>query len=82
MGTIREQSDGVMPLYTAGFSDLGPSDLVVVECVCGNTERLSAGMLATAGADADDKIADLAPRLRGRECDGRGKVVVSIRWAG
>ena len=79
MGTIKERSGSVMPLYAAGFSDLGPGDLVVVECVCGNAERLSAGMLATAGADADDKIADLAPRLRCQECDNRGKVGMSIR---
>jgi len=28
----------------------------------------------------DEKILDLAPRLRCRECDERGKVVVSVRW--
>jgi hypothetical protein len=72
----------VVPLYAARIADLGPGDLLVVECVCGHAERLTARMLATGGAGAEDKIADLAPRLRCRECDDRGKVVMSIRWAG
>jgi hypothetical protein len=72
----------VVPLYAARITDFGLCDLLVVECVCGHTERLTAQMLTTAGAGAEDKIADLAPRLRCRECDERGKVVVSIRWAG
>ena len=28
----------------------------------------------------DERMVDLAPRLRCRECDARGKAVVSIRW--
>jgi hypothetical protein len=37
------------PLYDARISDLGPGDLVAVECACGHTETLTAAMLATAG---------------------------------
>ena len=70
----------MVPLYAARIADLGPGDLLVVEGVCGHIERLTARMLATAGAGTEDKIADLAPRLRCRECDDRGKMV-SIRGA-
>lgn len=75
MRTIRELKAAVVPLYAARITDLGPGDFPVVESLCGHAERLTARMLATAGAGADDKIANLAPRLRCRECDDRGKVV-------
>jgi hypothetical protein len=62
-------------------SDLGPGDLVHVECPCGHTELLTAAMLATAGVAPDRKVADLSRRMRCRECDELGRAVVSIRWA-
>ena len=37
------------PLYAARLEDLGPDDLLEVECVCGHSEALTASMLATAG---------------------------------
>lgn len=64
MRTIGEQNAAVVPLHAARIAALGPGALVIVEGVCGRTERLTARMLATAGAGADDKIADLA-----RDCD-------------
>ena len=82
MRTIRERSAAVVPLYAARIADLGPGDLIVAEGVCGHVERLTGRMLATAGAGTEDKIADLAPRRRCRECDHRVQAVVSIRWAG
>jgi hypothetical protein len=36
-------------LYEARLEDLGPGDLVKVECVCGHAEWLTPQMLATAG---------------------------------
>jgi hypothetical protein len=69
------------PLYAAGVSDLGPGDFIQVECPCGHTELLTAAMLATAGVALDRKVIDLAGRMRCRECDERGKAVVSIKWA-
>ena len=71
----------MVPFYAARLEDLGSGDLLEIECVCGHVDRLTAAMLATAGARIDDKLGDLAPRLRCRECDERGRVVVSIRWA-
>jgi len=36
--------------------------------------------LPSLGLQPDERIADLAPRLRRRECDARGKAVVSVKW--
>jgi hypothetical protein len=41
---------------------------------------LTAQMLATAGAAADQKLVDLSARLRCRECDERARAVVSVKW--
>jgi len=41
---------------------------------------LTARMLATAGVVPDRKVLDLSDRLRCRECDARGRAVVSITW--
>jgi len=71
----------ILPLYAARLDDLGPGDLVQLECVCGHSDLLTAAMLSTAGVKPSDKVVDLAPRLRCRECDARGKAVVSIKWA-
>jgi hypothetical protein len=69
------------PFYDARVSDLGPGDFVQVEWVCGHTELLTAAMLATAGLPPYEIIVHLAPRMRCRECDEKGRVVVSIRWS-
>ena len=69
------------PLYDARVNDLGPSDLVQVECPCGHTELLTTAMLATAGVAPDRKVLDLSRRMRCRECDALGRAVVSIKWA-
>jgi hypothetical protein len=67
-------------LFEARLRDLGPGDLVQVECICGHNELLTAAMLATAGVKEFQNILDLQYKLRCRECDRRGRVVVSIRW--
>jgi hypothetical protein len=53
-----------------------PGDLVHVECACGHAELLTAQMLATAGVGPERKVLDLGARMRCRECDERGRVVV------
>ena len=68
------------PLYDARLEDIGAGDLVVVECVCGHTELLTAAMLRTAGVAADRKILDLQSHVRCRECDAKGRAGVSIKW--
>ncbi len=69
------------PLYVAWLEDLGPGDLVEVECVCGHSQALTASMLATAGMRKPcETTMQLQRRLRCRECDERGKVVVLVRW--
>jgi len=67
-----------VPLYA------GPGDFVRVECIaCGHCERIPQGFVAQWATGAPTtRVLDLEPRLRCRECDARGKAVVSIRWAG
>jgi hypothetical protein len=36
-------------LYDARVGDLGPGDLLKVECECGHVEQLTVAMLRTAG---------------------------------
>jgi hypothetical protein len=69
------------PLHDARLQDLGPNDFVKVECVCGHTALLTPAMLRTAGLPEYEIIVQLKRRMRCRECDERGKVVVSVRWA-
>jgi hypothetical protein len=71
----------MVPMYAARVSDLKPGDFVVAECgACGHDGLIHPTALPVLGLSPDARIADLAPRLRCRECDTRGKAVVSIRW--
>ena len=71
----------VKGFWEAHVGDLGPGDLVKVECLCGHVERLTGAMLRTAGLSEHEPIRGLNRQLRCRECDAKGKVDVSIRWA-
>jgi hypothetical protein len=66
--------------WEAHVGDLGPGDLVKVECLCGHVEMLTGAMLMTAGLSENEQIRGLNSRLRCRECDAKGKVDVSIEW--
>jgi hypothetical protein len=70
----------MVPLYAARITDLGAGDLLQIECACGHVTLLTAQMLAAAGAAADQKLVDLSARLRCRECDARGRAIVSVKW--
>ena len=63
----------MVPFYAARVSDLGPDDLVQVECVCGHRERLTAAMLSTAGVRPDETLQGLESRMRCRECNEKGE---------
>jgi hypothetical protein len=67
------------PFYDTRVSDIGPGDLVVVGC--DHIETLTGLMLRTAGLPPHSAIKDLDRRMRCRECDARGRVTISIRWA-
>ena len=63
------------PLYAAWLGDLGPGDLVEVECVCGHSQALTASMLATAGMGS--------PTRRSWSCSaasGAGSAMSGGRW--
>jgi hypothetical protein len=68
-------------LYAARLDDLVSGDFVQVECVCGHTMLLTAQMLTTAGLPGYENILGLQRRMRCRECEEKGKVVVSVKWA-
>jgi hypothetical protein len=71
-------------LFEARLSDLGPGDFVKVECAaCGHVELLAPDQLRIKGIALPPytPVLDLERRLRCRECDARGKAVVSVRWA-
>ena len=71
----------MLPLYSARVSDLKPGDFVMVECAsCGHDGLIHPAALPSLGLGSNERIIDLAPRLRCRECDARGKAVVSIKW--
>jgi hypothetical protein len=73
----------MLPLYSARISDLKAGDFVMVECAsCGHDGLIHLAALPSLGLGSDERIVDLAPRLRCRECDARGKAVVSIKWGG
>jgi hypothetical protein len=71
----------VVPFYAARVSDLGPGDFVQVQCACGHTERLTAAMLITAGVRLEERVQGLGSRMRCRECDKKGRALISIHWA-
>ena len=69
------------PFYAARVSELGPSDFVQVECICGHRERLTAAILGTAGVGPPEVVGvvagcahfdGLTPTLRGGSGFGRG----------
>ena len=71
------------PLSDARIGDLGPGDFLKVECsACGHDVLIpSIGLQQGLRLRPYTPVLDLESRLRCRECDRRGKVVVSIKWA-
>ena len=67
-------------LYQARVEDLGPDDLLVVECGCGHREELTPLMLRTTGVAPETRVLDLQRRMKCRECRWRGRAAVSVRW--
>jgi hypothetical protein len=71
----------MLPLYAARVTDLKPGDFVIVECAsCGHDGLIHPAALPSLGLGPNERSVDLAPRLRCRECDQKGKAVVSVRW--
>lgn len=72
----------MVPLYDARVDDLTAGDAVIVECAaCGHTTVIPpSGLLQGLRLAPTAKIVDLAPRMRCRACDVRGKAVVSVKW--
>ncbi len=71
----------VRPLYDCRAEDLGPGDLLIVECACGHIEQLTGQMLKTAGVKPYTKVLDLRQRLKCKSCRWKGRAEVSVRWS-
>jgi hypothetical protein len=73
----------MVPLYAAHIEDLGPADFVKMECAaCGHDVLIPPSALPQGlRLPPYTVVRDLEPRLRCRECDARGRAVVSIEWA-
>jgi hypothetical protein len=71
------------PLYDARIEDLGDGDFLRVECVaCGHNELIPRiGLVVGLRLPTSMKVLDLQSRFGCRECDRKGSVALSIRWA-
>ena len=60
----------------------GPDDLVKIECTACRHDALipASGFLIGLRLPPYTHILDLERKLRCRECDAKGKAVVSVRW--
>lgn len=58
----------MVPLYAARVSDVGPDDVLLVECGCSHREELMASLLRIAGVKPYTRVLDLERRLKCREC--------------
>jgi hypothetical protein len=67
----------MVPLYAARIEDLGPGDIVKVDCAaCGNTALLAPAFLHRLGLYRRDKVPDLRGRVRCYCCGFRGPAAV------
>jgi hypothetical protein len=65
----------MVPLYAARVFDLKPGDFVVVDCGgCGHDGLIHPSALPSLGLGPDERVIDLALRMRCRECDAKGKL--------
>ena len=73
----------MVSLSAARVQDLGPDDFLLVECIaCGHDEMIpKVGLTQGLRLPQQMLIVDLEPRLRCRECDAKGKALVTVRWA-
>jgi len=70
------------PLYDARIGDLGQGDLVQVECgACGHEALIHPTALSNLQFQPSDLVLGIEKRLRCRECDAKGRAIVSVKWA-
>lgn len=72
----------IKAMYEARLSDLRPGDFVKVECRCLHAELIPpVGLIHGMRLPPETLILDLKPRFRCRECDTKGALIVSVKWA-
>ena len=70
----------IAPLYDPRVSDLLRGDFLHLRCASGHEKLIpQSALLQELRRRPDDRIADLLPLLRCRECEEWGKVVVNVR---
>ena len=70
------------PLYDARIEESWPRRLPARQCAWGHDLLIPAiGLLQGWRLPPYTRVLDLERRFRCRECDQRGKVVLSIKWA-
>ena len=70
-----------VPLYAARIEDLGPGDLVKIDCgACQHTALLTREFLDRHGLQPHRKVLDLKDQVRCRGCGVRGRALVSVKW--
>jgi hypothetical protein len=67
---------GMRALYDARVGDLAAGDLILIECRCAHDAAIHPAALPALGLLPDQRIIDLASRLRCRGCNQRGEAVV------
>jgi hypothetical protein len=79
--TNRQLRAPMRALYEARLGDLQAGDYVRVECLCGHDVMIpGAGLADRLRLPAYTPVLDLERKLRCRECDAKGRVVISIKW--
>ena len=73
----------MVPLHTALVSDLRPGDWVTIRCSCGHQIFVPPYVLVDGlCVGPQERVDDLAHRLRCGGCGGIGTASVSVRWQG
>jgi hypothetical protein len=72
----------MVPLDNARIVDLGPDDLVKVKCyACGHEVLLPPSALHHGlHLRPETPILDLERKMRCRECDEKGRALVTVQW--
>jgi hypothetical protein len=72
----------MVPLYAARVKAFRPGSVVVVEYgACGHITAIPpSGLVRGLRLRPTERVLALVPRLRCRECEAKGKTVVSMKW--
>jgi len=70
------------PRYDARLRDLGPRDLIKIQCNASHIARMGVAYLLHRRIEPYQPVLALKRRLRCRRCHSQGHVEISIEWRG